>query len=75
MLNFWSNTVLNGSHSSQNSSKLGKVLKSVTTVMFPHHNIHKYIWTSPNGKIHSQIDHILIVYDIQVCQMSIFQRS
>jgi hypothetical protein len=22
--------------------------------MFPHHNIHKYIWTSPNGKIHNQ---------------------
>lgn len=64
MLNFWSNTVLNGSQSSQNSSKLGKVLKSVTTRVFPHHNIHKYIWTSPNGKIQSQIDHIVIVHDI-----------
>jgi hypothetical protein len=28
--------------------------------MFPHRNIHKYTWTSPDGKIHSQIDHLLI---------------
>jgi hypothetical protein len=33
------------------------ILKST---MFPHCNIHKYIWTSPNGKTHNQIDHILI---------------
>jgi hypothetical protein len=25
----------------------------------PHCNIHKYTWTFPNGKSHSQIDHIL----------------
>jgi hypothetical protein len=28
--------------------------------MFSHRNIHKYIWTNPDGNIHNQIDHILI---------------
>jgi hypothetical protein len=27
---------------------------------FPHHNIHKHIWTSPDGVTHNQIDHVLI---------------
>jgi hypothetical protein len=26
----------------------------VKSMMFPHHNIHKYTWTSPDGKTHRQ---------------------
>jgi hypothetical protein len=32
----------------------------VKSTMFPHRNIHKYTWTSPDGKPHNQIDHILV---------------
>jgi hypothetical protein len=33
---------------------------TVRSTMFPQHNFHKFIWTSPDGKTHNQIDHILI---------------
>ena len=32
----------------------------VKRTMFPHRNIHKYTWTSPDGKNHNQINHVLI---------------
>jgi hypothetical protein len=33
---------------------------TVKSTMFPHHNIYRYIWTSPDEKPHNQIDHILV---------------
>jgi endonuclease/exonuclease/phosphatase family metal-dependent hydrolase len=32
----------------------------VKSMMFPHRNIDKYTWMSPDGKLHNQIDHILV---------------
>jgi hypothetical protein len=33
---------------------------TVKSMMFPHRDTHKCTWTSPDGKTHNQIDHILI---------------
>ena len=43
----------------------------VKSTMFLHWNIHKYTWTPPDGKIHNQIDHILIGDCIEVYSMYI----
>jgi endonuclease/exonuclease/phosphatase family metal-dependent hydrolase len=32
----------------------------VKSTIFPHQNIHKYTWTSPDRQTHKQIDHALI---------------
>jgi len=32
----------------------------VKNMMFPRRKIHKYTWTSPNGKTYNQIDYVLI---------------
>jgi hypothetical protein len=32
----------------------------VKSTTFPHRSNHKYNWTSPDGKTHNQIDHVLI---------------
>jgi hypothetical protein len=43
---------------------------TVKSTMFSHRNIHKITWTSPDGRTHIQIDHILIGNGIQVYLMS-----
>jgi hypothetical protein len=42
------------------NSKLGREDLVVEGMKFPHQNIHKCTWNSPDGKTHSQINHMLI---------------
>jgi hypothetical protein len=42
------------------NSKIFHIKHVVVKSMFPLQNIHKYTWTSPDGKTRNQMDHILI---------------
>jgi hypothetical protein len=45
--------------------------------MLPHRNIHKYTWTSPDGKTHNQTEHILINrrWHSSVIEVQCFRRA
>ena len=41
------------------------------STMFPHRDIHNYTWTSPDGKTHNQIDHILTDRRWHLCVLDV----
>ena len=45
--------------------------------MFLHRNIHKYIWTFPDGKTDNHIDHILIdrIWHSSILDVRSFRRA
>jgi hypothetical protein len=65
--NIFQPTIRNESlHQDNNDNGVGIVYFNVSknlvvkSTMFPQRNIHRYTWTTPDGKIHNQIDHVLI---------------
>ena len=62
--NIFKTTIGIHQHSNDNGVRLVNFAMSknlvVKSTVFPHRNIHKYTWTSPDGKTHNQIDHISI---------------
>jgi hypothetical protein len=44
--------------------------KSVKSIMLPHHNNHKYTWTSPNGRTHNLTDILINKKNVQIKLMS-----
>jgi hypothetical protein len=64
--NIFKPTIGNKSRHQDNNGDGFRIVKFATSkclvksTMFPNRNIHKYTMTSPDGKTHNQIDHILI---------------
>jgi hypothetical protein len=59
-LNIFKPTIGNDSLHQDSNDNGVRIVNFATSKMLPHRNIQKYIWTSPDGKTHDQIDHILI---------------
>jgi hypothetical protein len=63
-LTIWNESLPEISNTSNNGARLVIFATSenlrVKSTMFPHCNIHEYIWTSPDGKSHNQIDNVLV---------------
>ena len=63
MQKWWERTFLNQQLDSDNGIRIINFATSknlvVKSTMFLHQDIHKYTRTSPDGKNHNQIDHIL----------------
>jgi len=49
----------------------------IKSIMFLHQNIHKYTWTSPDGKTDNQIDRILINrrWHLSILDVQSFRRA
>jgi hypothetical protein len=47
----------NGVRVVNSAASKNQIVKSTT---FPHHDIHKHIWTSPDGVTHKQMDRVFI---------------